>query len=729
MSPVGPVTIVQLMTAAAFLTVALTHLLVWLGGARLRDHLLFATVAAASAGDAIAMSFVYRTTSPAEVAVPYKWNIVAGLTWLIAVVWFVEAYSRTSPGRRRLAFGLTLLALVGLVANAVSPGGLTRLEITGLRESSFLGQRVAFPTGPANPWHHVTDLAQLGLLAFVVDCARQLGRQGNRRRAWFVGGLAAFLLVFGVYGVLMNRGVVQPPYLDGYAFLLVTLVLSHELTADVVKKSALTREIAANEKRWRWLLENVELVVVGLDAAGRVDYVNPHFLSLTGYTAEEVLGQPWFERFVPEEQRAAARREFQELLERRGSPRYESPLLTKGGWQLLVKWSVVTLRDPAGNVVGALGIGEDLTARRSAEQKFELAVQASPTALILVDERGWMLLANKQTEKLFGYSARELIGRPVEILVPESLRGAHPGHRAAFGASPSARPMGAGRDLFARRKDGSDFPVEIGLSPIQAKEGLLVLTAVVDITERRRSEDELRRHRQELAHVARVSTLGELSASLAHELNQPLTAVLSNAQAAQRLLAAEPPDIQEVREILGDIVADDQRAGEVIRRLRALVRKEELAVAPIDVAAVVGDVVLLLQSDAVLRNCSVSLDFAPDLPLVRGDRIQLQQVALNLLLNAFEAVKESAPANRRVAVAARLDGNDLVKVTVGDRGHGLRSEDLERIFEPFHTTKVEGLGMGLAIGRSIVVAHGGRLWAESNAPEPGATFCFTLPVA
>lgn len=608
MSPVGPLTIAQLMTAAAFLTVALDHLLIWIRGARLREHLLFASLAAAASADGIAMSRVYRATSAAQIVTPYKWNIVAGLAFLVALTWFVETYSRSSPSRRRFALGLTLLAFIGLVANAFSAGGLIFTEITGLRESQFWGQRIAFPVGRSNPWRLASDLAQLGLLGFVISGARGLWRQGARRRAWFLGGgLAPFLVVFGICGVLMNRGILQPPYLDGYAFLVVTLFLSQELTADVVKKAALTREIVANEQRWRSLLENVHLVVVGLDGAGRVDYVNPHFLTLTGYSSGEVLGQPFFERFLPDEDQGRGRREFQELLEKQGFPHYESRLLVRTGQELLIRWSVVALRDPVGNAVGALGIGEDLTARQ-------------------------------------------------------------------------------------------------------------------------RAQDELEQHRQELAHVSRVSTMGELSASLAHELNQPLTAILSNAQAALRLLATDPPDVGEVREILKDIVEDDNRAGQVIRQMRALVRKEPPAFSPLDLAAVIGDVVLLLQGDASLRNCRVSLDFSAGLPRVRGDRVQVQQVAVNLLLNAFDAMKECPPAERQLVVRAGRDGASLVKVSVSDHGPGLQGEEPDRIFEPFYTTKADGLGMGLAISRSIVEAHGGRLWAETGKGR-GATFCFTLPTS
>jgi two-component system, LuxR family, sensor kinase FixL len=250
----------------------------------------------------------------------------------------------------------------------------------------------------------------------------------------------------------------------------------------------------------------------------------------------------------------------------------------------------------------------------------------------------------------------------------------------------------------------------------------------IDITERKRAESEILLQRQELAHVTRVSAMGELAASLAHELNQPLTAILSNAQAAQRFLASDSASMEEVREILKDIVDDDNRAGEVIRRIRALVKKEKIEFAPLDLGNVISDVVLLTHSDAILHNIRVVLEINSDLPPVRGDKVQLQQVLLNLLLNAFDALKNSPADERSVAVKAELDGADMLKVVVRDRGTGLNGDQLDKIFQPFYTTKRDGFGMGLSISRSIVEAHGGRLWAENNK-DRGATFNFTLPTA
>jgi PAS domain S-box-containing protein len=251
--------------------------------------------------------------------------------------------------------------------------------------------------------------------------------------------------------------------------------------------------------------------------------------------------------------------------------------------------------------------------------------------------------------------------------------------------------------------------------------------SAIDVTRRRETESEFRQQRAALAHMTRVSTMGELAASLAHELNQPLTAILSNAQAAQRFLATNPVDLEEVRAILADIVYDDNRAGEVIRRVRTLVRKQPREFTALDLAGIISEVVALLHTDAILHNVRVTLELTQNLPHVRGDRVEMQQVLLNLLINAFDAMKDALRWKREVVVWAEAVRSDIVRVGVRDSGPGLSGDMRDKIFEPFFTTKRQGMGMGLSISRSIVEAHGGRLWAENNS-DYGATFYFTLPV-
>jgi two-component system, LuxR family, sensor kinase FixL len=249
-----------------------------------------------------------------------------------------------------------------------------------------------------------------------------------------------------------------------------------------------------------------------------------------------------------------------------------------------------------------------------------------------------------------------------------------------------------------------------------------------DVTDRKEAELELVQQRNELAHFSRVTMLGQLSGSLAHELNQPLAAILSNAQAALRFLADENYDREEVREILCDIVNDDKRAGDVIQGLRMLLKKGETRHEAVDLNEMVRDVAKLVRSEMVNARVTLKMDLASDLPPVAGDRVQLEQVLLNLVMNGSDAMARSPVQERQLTVTTARSGNAELKVCVLDRGSSLRPDELERVFEPFYTTKVGGLGLGLVVSRKIISAHSGSLRAEINS-HGGATFCFTVPVS
>jgi PAS domain S-box-containing protein len=249
---------------------------------------------------------------------------------------------------------------------------------------------------------------------------------------------------------------------------------------------------------------------------------------------------------------------------------------------------------------------------------------------------------------------------------------------------------------------------------------------VVDVSARRQAEAEAAARRDELAHLARVTILGELSTALAHELNQPLTAILSNAQAALRLMESGAADPDEIREILSDIVEDDGRAVEIIRRMRALLRKGAVDRLAIDPNDLLKDVAALMRNELAQRQVRLVLQLGPNLPGVTGDPIQLQQVLINFILNGCDAMQHKHPRERVLTLTGGADGTGGLIVSVADQGAGIAPEIRTRLFEPFVTTKPEGLGLGLSISRSILTAHGGRIWAESNA-RGGATFCFALP--
>jgi C4-dicarboxylate-specific signal transduction histidine kinase len=249
-----------------------------------------------------------------------------------------------------------------------------------------------------------------------------------------------------------------------------------------------------------------------------------------------------------------------------------------------------------------------------------------------------------------------------------------------------------------------------------------------DISASRNAEQEMLLLRQEIAHVGRVSMMGQLASALAHEINQPLGAILRNAEAAELFMQSEAPDLDEIRAILADIRKDDERAGNVIVKMRGLLKRHELDARPLELGEIVGDVASLLRMDAVARKVKLDMEVPVDLPLVRGDRVHLQQVLLNLILNGMDALDGSSREDRRISMSARFDGVQWVEIAVKDTGGGIPAELLPHVFASFFTTKSNGMGMGLSIARTIIEAHGGRLWA-ANKEGAGATFRFTLPIA
>ena len=391
-----------------------------------------------------------------------------------------------------------------------------------------------------------------------------------------------------------------------------------------------------------------------------------------------------------------------------------------------VRWIAVRGRGSHRNgpePAAVLGVAVDVTDRKQAEETLRLAVEALPTALLMVNEEGTIVLANKQAERLLGYPPGELRGQSVDVLVPSRFRGSHAGHRAGFFLAPQARVMAANRDLYALRKDGMEIPIEIGLNPVRSAEGLLILAAIVDLSQRY----ELRRKQYELEHIARVSAMGEIAASLAHELNQPLTAILSNAQAGLRLLDRHGTDQAEIKEILQDVVADDKRAGEVIGTLRTMLRGGKTEPRRIDLGKTVCDVLTLLHSELLGQHVEVETVLAAD-SFVLADQTQTEQVLLNLVMNGIDAMQQQPNGERRLRIAVSRTDETAAQVAVSDSGKGISDDDLEKVFDSFWTTKAFGMGMGLAVCKSIVESSGGRIWVERNNDQ-GVSFFFTLPLA
>jgi PAS domain S-box-containing protein len=414
--------------------------------------------------------------------------------------------------------------------------------------------------------------------------------------------------------------------------------------------------------------------------------------------------------------------------------RWEGELVhtKKDGTRAIVasRWSVQ--RDIRGHPVGILETNNDVTERNQAEDALRRsdAYLAGAQKLSLTGSFGWKVSSGElfwsdETFRIFGYDRTT---KPSLELV---IQRTHPTDTARVRqlidrASRDKRDWKLEHQLLM--PDGSVKSVNVVARAVRDESGgVEFLGSIMDVSAAKQAEQELRQAHAELAHVTRVTTLGELTASIAHEVNQPIAAVASNAAAGLRWLEAKPPNLDEVRATLGYIVQDAQRAGDVMHRIRALAKKAPLSMARFDVNEAVLDVIALTRSELMRHGVSLQSQLATGLPLIEGDRIQLQQVILNLILNAVEAMSGIDNGAREVRISTGKEASDAVLVTVRDFGPGLDPQSVDSLFKAFYTTKPGGLGMGLAICRSIIQSHGGRLWATANEPR-GAVFQFTLPL-
>jgi len=365
------------------------------------------------------------------------------------------------------------------------------------------------------------------------------------------------------------------------------------------------------------------------------------------------------------------------------------------------------------------------------EAKVRRLIDSNIIGVFIWDFDGRIIEANEAFLHMVGQSRDDLISDRVRwtALTPTEWRDAS--ERAAAGLRATGTTKTYEKEFF--RKDGTRVPVLIGSATFGGgrDEGVAF---VLDLTERKKAEENLRESEQryreaqaELAHVTRVTTLGELTASIAHEVNQPLAAVVNAASASLRWLNRETPNLDEARRATEWIIEEGERAGEIIRRVRALVNKTDTKKALLDINGVVNEVIALVQGELVRHKISLRIEFAPALPAVFADRVQLQQVIINLIMNGIEAMEPVTDRPRELVIRTHQDKADQVRITVEDRGVGISSENANRLFDTFFTTKASGMGMGLSICRSIIEAHGGQLWAANNS-GPGATFQFTLPL-
>lgn len=367
--------------------------------------------------------------------------------------------------------------------------------------------------------------------------------------------------------------------------------------------------------------------------------------------------------------------------------------------------------------------GEALQHLEEREAHLQSILDTVPDAMIVIDDRGIMRSFSAAAERLFGWTAAEAIGRNVSTLMPTPYRDQHDDYLDRYKATGERRIIGIGRVVVGERRDGSTFPMELSVGEVRSRGQRLFTGFVRDLTERQTTERRLQDMQSELVHVSRLTALGEMASALAHELNQPLSAIANYMKGSERLLEADPLDTAKIKGALSNAAEQALRAGQIIRRLRDFVAKGEAERRIENLPKLLEEAGALAMIGAKERGVHLRFDIPRNIELVLADKVQVQQVVLNLTRNAIDAMEDSP--RRELVVAARPAAGDMVEVTISDSGPGIAPEIAETLFQPFMTTKVTGMGVGLSISRTIVESHGGRIWAEPRKGG-GTVFHFTL---
>ena len=487
-----------------------------------------------------------------------------------------------------------------------------------------------------------------------------------------------------------------------------------------------TRE---SEARKGVILETALDGIITIDHEGRITEFNPAAEQIFGYRRGEAVGRELAELIIPPSLRERHRRGLRHYL-----ATGEGPLLgrrieitARGADATEFPTELAITRVPGDGPPHFTAYVRDITERRDAEaERAHLAaiVASSHDAIVAKTLEGIITSWNKAAERMFGYTAAEAVGQQIDLIIPPERNGEEMQILESLKRGERIEQF----ETVRRRKDGAHIDVSLTVSLIKDSEGNIIGASKIarDITQRKQAEEALQKAQAELARVARVTTMGELTSSIAHEFNQPLTAVITDSNACLRWLASQPPNLDEARECLQRIIRDGNRASEVITRIRSLVRKSSPAKERLDLGEMIHEVLAIVDVEARRQRVVVRTELDAGLPPVRGDRVQVQQVILNLVMNAIDAMKDVDNRRRELLIKTRSDASSQVLVAVQDSGVGLAEQNVERVFEPFYTTKAEGMGMGLSICRSIIKAHGGRLWAVANS-RYGATFQFTIP--
>lgn len=487
------------------------------------------------------------------------------------------------------------------------------------------------------------------------------------------------------------------------------------------------------------LAEELNLLIDGaqdyaiymLDPDGNVTIWNEGAQRLKGWTAAEMIGKP-AALFYPADAVAAGKpRSFLSEAAACGKMEIDDWRVRKDGSEFLAHIAITALKNPDGTVRGFAAVVHDITDQRAAESSLRNSeahlrsiLSTVPDAMIVIDERGKMLSFSDAAERLFGYTQAEVLGANISMLMPSPDRERHDGYLERYLKTGERRIIGIGRVVFAMRKDGTTFPMELSVGEATG-EGQRVFTGFIrDLTDRHQTQERLEELQSELIHVARVSAMGTMASTLAHELNQPITAVANYVEAVRDLLAEpDPADMPEIIEALQDAAGEAMRAGQIVRRLRDFVARGEVEKTVESLPNLINEAAAFGLMGAIEKSVETQMDLDHEAAHVLVDKIQIQQVLVNLIRNAVEAMATSA--RRILTIRTVPDQSGFVRITVADTGPGVAPEVAAQLFKAFVSTKAQGMGLGLSICRTIVEANGGRIWMDA-AEGGGTQFHFTL---
>lgn len=468
-----------------------------------------------------------------------------------------------------------------------------------------------------------------------------------------------------------------------------------------------------------------------IDPTGLILTWNAGARSLFGYTRDEIVGHPLARLYTPAENAAHKPQDDLAIAEAMGRVKNEGWRARRDNSAFIADVSLAALRDDAGVLLGFGSTIEDITDRKAAqtalahsELHFRSILATVPDAMIVIDEEGKIVSFSLAAERLFGYQEAEVVGKNISLLMPEGSQSRHDGYLAHYRQTGERRIIGIGRVEVAKRRDGSEFPIELSVGEACMGGHRLFTGFIRDMTEKQRAELRLKELQSELIHVSRVSAMGTMASTLAHELNQPLTTIANYMEATQDLLSNQAVDVDLLLEAASESASEALRAGAIVRRLRAYVARTDSDKSIEALEKLFDEAARLAFPGVRPRGARIVIQVARSASHALVDRIQIQQVLVNLLRNAIEAVEGCD--NRDIIIRTYPSADSMVLVEVVDRGPGIAPNILSRIFEAFNSSKTSGMGLGLSICRTIIEAHGGRIGAKAN-PIGGSIIWFTIP--